>query len=355
MVNTRNYFLAFGVVLICSNFGLFGQKPITQVNGFGHLEFTYRKDQAAATYFAIGEHDLFVTSKIKNNISFLGEYVFRFSGKNYIPSIERSLVKFNYKGNHSIIAGKIHTPVNYWNDVYHHGRLFFPTIDRPQAFSYIIPLHSLGVQFQGQNLGKINFGYDIVLGNGISSTDITQNDVNFSYTVSAHIKPKDNLRIGASYYHDYLPNNESGSHSGHSAVQEHYSGELYKGELFFNLSCLSIAYFGNKLELLSESSINTTRTDTLGQANNFSTFLYAGWRFKDKYVPYVFADYLKIADNDLYTYALNVSKFGIGFKHEFSPYICLKTQLEYQYFTHDTDEHHVHNNLGIKVQLAYGF
>lgn len=355
MVYTRLLFSSIGIFLICSTFNLFGQKPVTQVNGFGHLQFTYSKDQAAATYFSIGEHDLFVTSKIKNNISFLGEYVFRFSGNNYIPSIERSLVKFNYKGNHSLIAGKVHTPVNYWNDVYHHGRLFFPTIDRPQAFSYIIPLHSLGIQFQGQNLGKVNFGYDVVLGNGISSTDIKQKDVNFSITASAHIKPTDNLRIGVSYYRDYLPNNESGTHSGHSNVPEHYSGELYKGELFFNLSCFSLAYFGNKLELLSESSLNTTRTDSLGQANNFSTFLYAGWRIKEKYVPYIFADYLDIAANDLYTYELNVSKFGIGYKHEFSPYICLKTQLEYQYYTHETDIHQVHNNLGIKVQLAYGF
>jgi hypothetical protein len=351
----RLLFSSIGGFLICSTFNLFGQKPITQVNGFGHLQFTYSKDQAAATYFSIGEHDLFVTSKIKNNISFLGEYVFRFSGNNYIPSIERSLVKFNYQGNHSVIAGKVHTPVNYWNDVYHHGRLFFPTIDRPQAFSYIIPLHSLGIQFQGQNLGKVNFGYDVVLGNGISSTDIKQKDVNFSITASAHIKPTDNLRIGASYYRDYLPNNESGTHSGHSNLPEHYSGELYKGELFFNLSCFSLAYFGNKLELLSESSLNTTRTDSLGQANNFSTFLYAGWRIKEKYVPYIFADYLNIAANDLYTYQLNVSKFGIGYKHEFSPYICLKTQLEYQHYEHETDIHQVHNNLGIKVQLAYGF
>jgi hypothetical protein len=109
------------------------------------------------------------------------------------------------------------------------------------------------------------------------------------------------------------------------------------------------------LEILSESSINVTKTDSLGTASSYSTYFYAGWRIKDKHVPYLFADYLDIADNDLYSYPLNVSKFGLGYKHEFSPFICLKTQLEYQYYTHTTDEHDVHNNLGIKVQLAYGF
>ncbi len=343
------------LVSLLFHFVSLAQKPITQVNGFGHLELSVINDQKTSSYFTIGEHDLFVSSKLKKNISFLGEYVFRFSNNNYIPSIERSLVKFNYKGNHSVIAGKIHTPVNYWNDVYHHGRLFFPTVDRPLAFSYIIPLHTLGLQLQGQNLGKLNFGYDLVLGNGISSTDLKQQDYNFSVTASIHIKPKDNWRIGASYNHDYLPNNKAGAHSGHATVMEHYDGKLYEGAVDFNLGCFSVAYFGNKVEFLSESSYNATRTDTLGTANNYSSYLYLGFPIKEVHVPYLLVDYIDIAKNDLYSYKLNTMKFGVGYKYEFNHLISLKTQVEYQHYTHDLDAHHIHNKLGFRVQLAYGF
>jgi hypothetical protein len=69
-------------VFVFLSFGLFyAQKPQTQVNGFGHVEFTYLQDKKQSTYFSIGEHDLFVSSKIKNKISFLGEYVLQSDGR----------------------------------------------------------------------------------------------------------------------------------------------------------------------------------------------------------------------------------------------------------------------------------
>ena len=84
--------------------------------------------------------------------------LFNSDGKKTINALnEKMQLLYDYYKNHSIIIGKIHTPVNYWNDVYHHGRVFFPSIDRPTSFSYLVPLHNLGIQFQGQNLGKWNF------------------------------------------------------------------------------------------------------------------------------------------------------------------------------------------------------
>ena len=46
-------------------------------------------------------------------------------------ALERARLKYEYREWLSVIVGKMHKPVNYWNDVYHHGRLFFPVIDRP--------------------------------------------------------------------------------------------------------------------------------------------------------------------------------------------------------------------------------
>lgn len=342
-------------LISCLSSALIAQKPETQLNGFGHLEFSLNQQDETNAYFSIGEHDFFVTSKLRKNVSFLGEYVFRFGSGGYLPSIERSLVKFNYKGNHNIIVGKIHTPVNYWNDTYHHGRLFFPTIDRPLAFSYFIPLHTLGLQLQGQNLGKLNFGYDVVVGNGIQSSDISQTDPQFAITAAAHIKPVDNLRIGIAYNKDYLPTNSAGAHSGHSPVYQHYQGVPYKGAVDFQLGTLSIAYFADKFEFLSESSVNVTSTDSLGQAENFSSFLYTGYRIKDQHVPFIFADYINVAENDLYTHPLETIKFGIGYRFELNHLINVKTIFEYESLIHGHHDHGEHQRLGLRVQLAYGF
>jgi hypothetical protein len=334
------------------------QKPETHLNGFGNIDFSYNPGDSSNAFYGIGEHDFFITSKLNEKISFLGEYVIRYnpnSATRFLPSIERTLVKFNYSGNHSIIAGKIHTPLNYWNDVYHHGRLFFPTIDRPTAFSYLIPLHTLGLQFQGQNLGKLNWGYDVVIGNGISSNDAGKTGTNMSLTAAFHFKPSPYTRIGASLYTDFLPNNSAGVHSGHNTNPPHYTGKLYKGPVDFHMASMSIAHFGNQFEVLSESSFNRTRTDSLGNANNYASFLYAGYILKEKHIPYIAADYLYVDKRDLYTYELELLKFCLGYKYEFNHLINIKTQLEYMHQLHGHNEHENHNDFGFRVQVAYGF
>jgi len=347
------------ISMLISFFG-FGQKPSTQFNGFGHIEYGLMLAPDQNSSFSIGEHDFFLTSTLSKRISFLGEYVIRFNNNSptkFVASIERSLLRFNYKGNHSLIAGKIHTPVNYWNDVYHHGRLFFPSIDRPLSFSYIIPLHTLGIQLQGQNLGKYNFGYDFVLGNSLNSTDNFSSNFTPSVTLAFHIKPLDGMRIGASYFFDYLKTNNSGVHTGHNNSPTFVPDNPYTGPLQFHLGALSAAYFSQKIELLNEFVYNATHTDSLGTANNFANYLYVGYRIKDKHIPYILVDYFETAANDLHTYRHNQLRTALGYRREFGAFVSLKFQVEYEpHMGHHHGSTHPHQGMfGFRVQLSYGF
>jgi hypothetical protein len=339
------------------------QKIRSVVNGYGHMNYNLMSDlnstnDATNTYFELGEHDLFVNTYFKERISFLGEFVVKYtkgSPTSFSASIERARLKLDYYKNHSIILGKTHTPINYWNDVYHHGRVFFPTIDRPLAFSHIIPLHNLGAQFQGQNLGKLNFGYDVVIGNGISASDAFDENLFPATTVAMHIKPIDDLRIGASYFYDFLSDaSVSGIHTGHTTSPGHVHASSYKGALNFHLISASTAYFGDKHEFLNEFSYNPTRTDTLGTAHNFSNFTYYGYRIKEKHVPFLTVDLLKIAENDLYTYHYDIMKFSLGYRYEFNELINVKTQIGYS-MNLPNSPHNDINNIEFKVQFAYGF
>jgi hypothetical protein len=136
---------------------------------------------------------------LHDRISFLGETVFKFTPgtpTDFSVSVERVVIKYNYYGNHNLLIGKHHTPINYWNDTYHHGRVFFPTIERPLLFAAnFIPLHTTGMSAQGQNLGKLRFGYDLMVGNGLGSSDVADNDTYKSITAALHIKPVENLRL----------------------------------------------------------------------------------------------------------------------------------------------------------------
>ncbi|MDB5241687.1 MAG: hypothetical protein JWP57_2312, partial [Spirosoma sp.] len=120
-------------LILCSIHQTAAQR--TQIRGFVDALTYYQNDKLN---FSFGEQDLFITSEINERLSFLGETVFKYSPNSptlFDISIERVILKYNYAGNHSILIGKHHTPVNYWNDTYHHGRVFFPTIERPLVFS----------------------------------------------------------------------------------------------------------------------------------------------------------------------------------------------------------------------------
>src|SRR6185312_1674443 len=148
----------------------------TTIKGFADVLASYDKKAS----FGFDEQDLFITSQLNDRFSFLGESVFKYeksSASDFNVSIERLIVKYNYYGNHNIIIGKVHTPINYWNDTYHHGRVFYPTIESPMLFdAEIIPLHTTGVNFQGHDLGNIKFGYDFLIGNGLGSSPVEDND-----------------------------------------------------------------------------------------------------------------------------------------------------------------------------------
>jgi hypothetical protein len=359
-------FILFGLATI----GVMAQVPQIKFNAYGHQEYTLETGKDPNSYFSLGEHAFFLTTNITDRIYYLGEYAVRTnssSSTGYLPSIERSLIRFNYSQHHSVIAGKVHTPLNYWNDVYHHGRLFFPVIDRPFMFSHYIPLHTLGVQLQGQNIGGLKFGYDAMIGNGINSTDAKAVSIDPSITVSLHIKPTEQIRIGGSFYYDYLENNGYGSHSGHT-VSPSVTKDLYEGPLHFALTTASLAYFGEKFEILQEFAFNRSKTDSLGISKNISYFSYVAHRFSDKHVLYGLYDSIGAAENDLHVYPLDRHKLALGYRLEVSPNINLKMQLEQFWDDRSMSSMDGHDHMGhmndvvtttkkrsIRIQIAYGF
>ena len=336
------------------------QQDRTWFNGYGHQEFSLIHKDSTDGFFSIGEHDFFVNPVLGKGLTFLGEFVILYnpnSATAFLPSIERSFLRYNYTNNHFLIAGKVHTPVNYWNDTYHHGRVFFPVIDRPFAFNYLVPLHTLGVQLQGQNLGKIGFGYDLLMGNGIASTDAFQGNFSPAVTLAFHIKPISGMRIGASYYFNHLQRNFAGPHIGHALTAGGIQQKPYRGALDYNLVSASFAWFGEQWEVLNEASFNQTRTDSLGIARSYANFLYVGRRFGDSKIPFLLVDYIHTSEKDLHVYPIEMLKAALGFRYEFSPLINMKAQLEHTWLQNSSGhlDHNKRGSIGLRLQLAYGF
>ena len=310
----------------------------THIRGFIDALAGYQDGKLS---FGFGEQDLFITSELHDRISFLGETVFKFTPSTpteFSVSIERVVIKYNFSGNHNLLIGKHHTPINYWNDTYHHGRVFFPTIERPLLFAAnFIPLHTTGMSVQGHDLGKLRFGYDFMLGNGLGSEEVADNDNFKSITAAVHIKPIDALRIGISYYNDVI---SKGADVHGKVVNWKVNQQLYTG---------SVAYFGNKFELLTEGTIAANKSDTTGRQNSTAAYIYAGYKITDKWVPYIRIDNLQYGDGEIYYTKDNTTSFVGGIRYQINYLTVIK--FEYQ---------HTHTELSgnldkFTFQFAIGF
>lgn len=305
-------------------------KDRTQIRGFMDIGAKYEWQEKNGKFtndklgFLLGEQDLFITSDISNRISFLGESVLKYdaaSSTKFAVSLERAIFKFNYFRNHSFFAGKVHTALNYWNDTYHHGRLFFPTVGRPELFNQtIIPLHTTGVGLSGENITSLKIGYTLMAGNGLGSTDISDNNIFKAYIAAIHFKPIDGLRIGLSGYYDMIDGTVHNHTGGNTHIHHVVTQQLFSG---------SIAYFKGMFEFLAEGSTCNNSTDSLGSRITNAAYVYAGFRIKDMIVPYVRYDNISYEYGEMFYSGANTEAFAGGIRYEMNYLTAFK--LEYQY------------------------
>jgi hypothetical protein len=328
--------LAVTLSLLYSSLASIAQR--TQIRGFVDVLSSLQNGKVS---FGFGEQDLFITSELNDRISFLGETVFKYTPNTpteFSVSVERVVIKYNYAGNHNLLVGKHHTPLNYWNDTYHHGRVFFPTIDRPLLFAAnIIPLHTVGIDLQGHDLGGVKFGYDLMVGNGLGSEEVADNDKYKSVTAAIHIKPWDKVRLGLSYYYDVIS----------KGADVH--GRIINYQVNQSLIGGSIAYFGPKFEFLAESTLGYDQTDTTGTQRTFAGYVYAGYKIAEKFIPYVRYDHLEYQDGEIYFLRNNTNSIVAGFRFQINYLAVVK--LEYQHL-HAQIEGNVDK---FTAQFAIGF
>jgi len=182
----------------------------------------------------------------------------------------------------------------------------------------IIPLHTTGIGLQGQNLGSLKFGYDLMVGNGLGSDDVLDNDKRKSVTAAVHIKPVEGLRIGFSWYNDLM-----------SAGSKTHEGKLISWDVQQNLISPSVAYFGEKIEVLAESTWALNHTDTTGTKQTFAGYLYAGYKIKERLVPYVRFDRLHFQEGEILFDKNNTTSIVGGLRYHINYLTVVK--LEYQY------------------------
>ena len=275
-------------------------------------------------YIELGETSLFVFGRLSNRLSVLSEVTLL--PKKYREDtviVERLTLRWDLNDKHRLTLGKMHTPVNYWNDSFHHGRYFFPTIDRPLAFKSFVPVHEIGLRFSGSRLGRYNFFYDVVLGSGQSAGDDPFINGIKSTTVAVGIRPTANLEFRTSLYMDEILNHkkdpEHADHHGHGHETQangstNLDWQLWSGSMYFE---------NNKMEILTELSASRNKGENL----NYTSYIFAGWKWHPRVMPFVFADFQRVDPKEIHFAPGIQRRYGIGIDTALSNRTGLKVDL----------------------------
>jgi len=162
----------------------------TTIRGFADVTYTVSDQDGGRNAFSLGQYDLFISSRLGEKWAFLGETVFEFVGGGFLADVERVVVEYRHSPRFRVALGRMHRPIGYWFTAYHHGALLEPTIDRPLAFRFedeggILTSHDVGLRLSGQDIGALNLGYDVLVGNGVSATPVQ--DLNEGKSVTARL------------------------------------------------------------------------------------------------------------------------------------------------------------------------
>ncbi len=321
----------------------------TSFRGFANTQFDQPlsgKDLNGAPQknaFGIGQYDNYVTSQLSDRFSFLGEVVFEYDGKTARLDVERVIIKYEWNNAFNVQMGKFHTPLGYWNNAYHHGELLQPTMARPFAVKFedeggVMAVHTTGLSITGDNIGKLNFGYDVMVGNGIGSSPVWDNNNSKSVTMNFRIEPIEGIKLGASFYNDFVTAN-SVTPFREDTVKVGTNQNIFNGYLVIKKS---------NLEVISEYYKINNKNAMMGTTSHDAFFAYAGYTI-NKVTPYVQFDYMKYDTKDFMYLNNNKNLTTIGFRYELAPLAVFKAGYRFGNTQLGGDYN------GVQAQIAWGF
>ena len=198
-----------------------GGTPKMQIQGFAEVNYRASNEKGKTNTFALGQLDLFITSRLSEKFSVLSELILEAGDDNtFTFEVHRLLLKYSLNDYLNLSAGRYHTAIGYYNTAYHHGSWFQTTANRPFLFAFesrggILPLHNVGFSATGR-IPSAPFGlrYVAEVGNGrafrspqarpVQSAVDENNGKSFNLGVFARPSQVPGLQTGFSIYRDHL-------------------------------------------------------------------------------------------------------------------------------------------------------
>jgi hypothetical protein len=198
--------------------------PSTHIAGFSDIDFAATDKPGSHSGFNEGQFVLHMSSALSSKVSFFGELSLTArsdAGTGTPPAtgfnveVERSIIQFQQNDYFKVSFGRYHTPINYWNETFHHGQWLQTTISRPEMVQFggsFLPIHFVGALVEGAApAGGLNVNYNLGLGNGRSGVISKAGDWgdinnNRAWLVNLFSRPSAlyGLQFGGSVYRDLI-------------------------------------------------------------------------------------------------------------------------------------------------------
>ncbi len=312
--------------------------PKARIHGFADLSYRVQDvGGMSSSTFALGDLDLFMTSELSDNVSFLLEADFAGNTEDNSAklTLQRVVLRYAITDALNIKIGRTHTPLGYWNQNFHHGFWLHTPATRPEIYKFerdggALPVHAFGLSLLGEihtGIGVLGYDFGMYNGRGDVRTEVQhgqdKNDhkaLNLLLFASPAALP--GVQLGFDVYWDKIPGNPDASLPGGgpraSGIDELIIGGflVYEGE---NLE-LAAEVFG----IEHEDHTSGKKFETLG------LYIQAGYTI-DKLTPYYRYDYVDYGDGDPFFADIDVDsrKHTVGVRWDVFTWNALK--LEYGY------------------------
>lgn len=319
-----------------------------RLRGYSDINFGIERQGQTRNSFAVGQINLFMTSRLSKNMSVLGELVFEAGEDNSLDAdFERLLLQYSHGDRFKIGVGRYHSAIGYYNTAYHHGLWFQTAMGRPRIFEFedeggILPVHNVGVSISGRvPSGWLNLGYLTEVGNGRASHSRDAEAVQLVRDENGGKSLNLGLRVN--------PSRLEGFQAGFSLYRDRLTPD---GRPHVNqqIAAAHVVYDGGPWELLAEGvRVRHAQHATGLTADTFSSYAQGSRRFGLNQ-PYVRYEYLRSPESDpVFDQTGRTKSVSAGLKRTLNEFSTLKGQYRWQRQTVGGVSH------GLAAQLAFTF
>jgi len=322
--------------------------PAMSFRGFSDVSFHATDQRGTTNSFALGQFNLFITSRLSERLGVLAEAVLEADQQNAFGfELERLLLQYSASDRFNVSVGRYHTAIGWYNTAYHHSTWMQTAVGRPLFLEFedkggILPVHNVGISVNGSiPSGNLGLHYVAEIGNGRTSRSALDEPVqnvvdenngkSVNFGLSARPDRLSGFQAGFSVYHDRL------TPAGLPNVDE-------------TIMAAHAVYQTSNFEWLNEGVVVRDAINGTGRVMHTPAFYSQLSRRFGPVRPYFRYQYVNAPDgNPVYPDVRLLYGPSLGIRYDFSDFAAFKIQYD------RTDRRGQGGVNGVTTQLSFAF